>query len=65
MKKRKKASVDDDPRLIARECDVAMARSKGYLPCDHNCKQCHACIEMFDTGERQHVYPRVRGGKHD
>lgn len=63
MKKRKTAGLDDDPRLVLRECDVAMARSKGFLPCDRHCKTCHACIEMFDTGERQHVYPRTRGGK--
>ena len=63
MKKSKKVSMDDDPRLVLRECDVAMARSKRYLPCDHNCKVCHACIEMFDTGERRHVYPSSRGGR--
>ena len=65
MKKRKKVSMDDNPHLVARECDEAMARSKGFLPCDRNCKVCHACVEMFDTGERRHVYPKTRGGKHD
>ena len=63
MKKSKNVSMDDDPRLILRECDESMARAKGYFPCDHNCKVCHACIEMFDTGERQHVYPNSRGGR--
>lgn len=29
-------------KVIKRICDEPMARSKGLLPCDKNCKQCHA-----------------------
>ena len=41
-------------KVIKRTCDEPMARSKGLLPCDKNCKQCHACIEVLANGERRH-----------
>ena len=41
-------------KIIKRICDEPMARSKGLLPCDKNCKQCHACIEVLANGERRH-----------
>ena len=40
--------------IIRRECDEPMARSKGLLPCEKNCKNCMACIEITESGERQH-----------
>ena len=40
--------------IIGRYCDEPMARSKGLLPCENDCKHCMACIEMTDTGEKQH-----------
>lgn len=40
--------------VIKRECDAAMARDKKLLPCDKDCKNCMACIETTDTGERRH-----------
>lgn len=40
--------------IIDRYCDEPMARSKGLLPCEKDCKNCMACIEVTDTGERQH-----------
>lgn len=40
--------------IIHRECDEPMARSKGLLPCEKDCKNCMACIETTDTGNRQH-----------
>lgn len=40
--------------IVRRECDVPMARSKGLLPCDKDCKNCMACIETTNTGERRH-----------
>lgn len=40
--------------IIGRECDEPMARSKGLFPCERDCKNCMACIEITDTGERQH-----------
>ena len=40
--------------IIGRECDEPMARSKGLLPCEKDCKNCMACIEIIETGERQH-----------
>lgn len=63
MKKRKIVGVPNPPQHIrARECDVSMARAKGFLPCDHNCKECHACIEVLTGGERRHYnYNRGSG----
>ena len=40
--------------IIGRYCDEPMARSKGLFPCEKDCKNCMACIEITDTGERQH-----------
>ena len=40
--------------IIGRECDEPMAMSKGLLPCEKDCKNCMACIEIIETGERQH-----------
>ena len=40
--------------IIDRYCDEPMARSKGIFPCEKDCKNCMACIEVTDTGERQH-----------
>lgn len=40
--------------VVKRECDLPMARSKNLLPCDRECKECMACIETTDTGERRH-----------
>lgn len=64
MKKKRKAVTGPNEKhyVMARECDVAMARSKGFLPCDHNCKMCHACIEILDTRDRRHFSP---GRKND
>lgn len=45
-------------KVIKRTCDEPMARSKGLLPCDKNCKQCQACIEVLANGERRHWAPR-------
>lgn len=45
-------------KVIKRTCDEPMARSKGLLPCDKNCKQCHACIEWLSSGDRRHWVPR-------
>lgn len=44
--------------IIRRECDEPMARRKGYLPCEHDCKNCLACIETNKDGERSHVVKR-------
>lgn len=41
-------------KVVKRTCDEPMAKSKGLLPCDKNCKQCHACIEVLENGERRH-----------
>ena len=41
-------------KVIKRTCDEPMARSKKLLPCEQNCKQCHACIEVLENGERRH-----------
>lgn len=46
---------DEIGRVVRRYCDTAMASKKGYLPCEKNCKGCHACIEQLDNGERRHV----------
>ncbi|MBR3785999.1 MAG: hypothetical protein IKJ77_06320 [Firmicutes bacterium] len=43
-------------RVLERKCDVAMAEKKGYLPCQQQCKTCHACIETTST-ERRHFSP--------
>lgn len=37
------------------ECDKPMAEKKGFLPCDKNCKACHACIKVGSDGLREHV----------
>ena len=44
--------------IIRRECDEPMARRKGYLPCEHDCRNCLACIEVNRDGERSHVVKR-------
>lgn len=64
MKKKRKGVTGPNEKhyVMARECDIAMARSKGYLPCDHNCKTCHACIEILDSSDRRHFSP---GRKND
>lgn len=36
------------------ECDESMARHKGYIPCDKNCKTCHAAIITDINGDREH-----------
>lgn len=46
-------------RVLNRECDVAMARKKGYLSCQQQCKTCHACIETTST-EKRHFSPMRR-----
>lgn len=51
------AKENAKPRVVKRECDVAMARKKGYLPCQQQCKNCHACIETLNTDERRHFSP--------
>ena len=57
-KKRKAVTGPNEPKYVmAREYDIAMARSKKLLPCDHNCKTCHACIEVLDAGDRRHYSP--------
>lgn len=45
---------EESGRVIRRECDEPMARSKRLLPCNKDCKNCMACIETTDTGERRH-----------
>lgn len=49
--------------VVRRECDEAMAIKKGFLPCDRKCKTCLACIEILDSGDRQHVNLHKRGSK--
>lgn len=49
--------VPDALRIVRRECDRAMAEKKGYLPCEQKCKTCHACIEVFSSGEKRHFAP--------
>lgn len=41
--------------VISRECDEAMAKKKGFLPCNEDCKRCLACIEVKTSGAREHV----------
>ncbi len=52
-----KERTKEEDRVIKRECDVAMARKKGYLPCQEQCKACYACIESTST-ERRYCIPR-------
>lgn len=52
-KKEKKPLI----RVVKRDCDEAMARKKGYLPCQHQCHTCHACIETTSSEERRHFSP--------
>ena len=40
--------------IIRRECDRPMAKKKGYIPCNQDCKNCLACIEINSEGERSH-----------
>lgn len=42
-------------QIIRRECDRPMAEKKGYIPCNQNCKDCLACIEVNAEGDRAHV----------
>ena len=51
-------------RVVDRYCDVAMARSKGFLPCNESsCKSCIACVEVLNNGERRHFFNEERKGK--
>lgn len=45
-------------KVVKRTCDEPMARSKGLLPCEQNCKQCHACIEWLSSGDKRHWTPK-------
>jgi len=45
-------------KVLKRYCDEPMARKRKLLPCDKNCKNCFACIEVLTGGEKRHV-----GGK--
>lgn len=52
--------------VIHRECDEAMAKSKGIIgkretnmeKCRENCGKCIACIETDIEGNREHVNVR-------
>lgn len=47
--------------ILSRECDKAMARSKGLLKnCNNICEFCLCCIEKDINGERSHVEYRKR-----
>lgn len=53
-----KGSVDMAKRYktaTKTECDTAMARKRGLLPCNHKCIDCHACIVTLVGGDREHV----------
>jgi hypothetical protein len=54
MKGNRMSRKGTEEYIIGRECDEPMARSKGLLPCEKDCKNCMACIEIIETGERQH-----------
>lgn len=42
--------------IVARRCDVPMARSKGFLPCKGgDCKSCVACIVRDEQGNEGHA----------
>lgn len=40
--------------MASKECDGPMAEKKGYIPCNQDCKNCLACIEINGEGERSH-----------
>jgi len=40
--------------VVGHYCDVQMAEKKGFLPCDHNCKKCVACILIRENGDKEH-----------
>lgn len=48
------------------ECDESMARKKGYIPCNNQCRTCHAAIITDLSGDRAH-FPATKqgGGKRD
>ena len=41
--------------IVRTECDEPMARNLKYLPCNHQCRTCLACILVDVEGGRQHV----------
>lgn len=42
--------------VVKRYCDRPMAEKKRLLEiCDHNCKQCVACIEVNEYGSVRHA----------
>lgn len=45
-------------KVLKRYCDEPMAKKRKLLPCDKNCKNCFACIEVLTGGEKRHA-----GGK--
>lgn len=51
-------NAEPAPTVVGRYCDEPMARNKGFLPCDMNCKGCHACIEILHGGDRRHFVPK-------
>ncbi|MEY8366827.1 hypothetical protein AALA22_14415 [Anaerovoracaceae bacterium 41-7] len=44
------------------ECDEAMARKKGYIPCGKQCRTCHAAIITDLSGDRAHFPVTKQGG---
>lgn len=47
--------------IVKHYCDVPMAEKKHYLPCEHDCMNCHACIAQLSNGEVCH-FPFFKGG---
>lgn len=45
------------------ECDESMANSKGYIPCNNQCRTCHAAIITDVNGDRAHFPVTKQGGK--
>jgi len=42
-------------KIVRRYCDEPMAKKKGWIPCDGQCKNCLACIEVLKSGDKRHV----------
>lgn len=54
-------NIDGKPVVVGRKCDVPMARKKHLFPCNHECRECIACIEWSREGRSWHVPHNIAG----
>lgn len=46
--------------ILRRRCDRPMAVRKKLLPCERNCRECFACINLYDDFSEGHNPDKTR-----